>query len=154
MIPNRSSGRGVINIELSKFKYFMEERMSDSKKRPFVVTVLAVLAGVMAAISFYFALKSLGLFSPFGANLWNAFMWGLLAYIYIWLVQMLWSVDPQAWLFLAAITTINLIFDVFAMAGSPAWTDVSASFILNGLILIYVMLPSTRKAFGTQVVKK
>jgi hypothetical protein len=133
----------------------MEERMSDSKKRPFVVTVLAVLAGVMAAISFYFALKSLGLFSPFGANLWNAFMWGLLAYIYIWLVQMLWSVDPQAWLFLAAITTINLIFDVFSMASTPAaFTDVSASFILNGLILIYVMLPGTRKAFGTQVVKK
>ncbi len=129
--------------------------MAETKKRPFVVTVLAVLAGLMAAISFYFALKSLGLFSPFGANLWNAFMWGLLAYIYVWLVQMLWAVDPQAWLFLAAITTINLIFDVFSMASTPAvFTDVSASFILNGLILLYVMLPSTRRAFGTEVQKK
>jgi hypothetical protein len=129
--------------------------MSETKKRPFVVSVLAVLAGVMAAISIYFALKSLGLFSPFGANLWNAFMWGLLAYIYIWLVQMLWAVDPQAWLFLAAITTINLIFEVFSLASTPAaFTDVSASFILNGLILIYVMLPSTRRAFGTEVQKK
>ena len=129
--------------------------MAETKKRPFVVTVLAVLAGLMAAISFYFALKSLGLFSPFGANIWNAFMWGLLAYIYIWLVQMLWVVDPQAWLFLAAIATINLIFDVFSLASSPAvFTDVSASFILNGLILLYVMLPSTRRAFGTEVQKK
>ncbi len=82
-------------------------------------------------------------------------MWGLLAYIYIWLVQMLWVVDPQAWLFLAAIATINLIFDVFSLASSPAvFTDVSASFILNGLILLYVMLPSTRRAFGTEVQKK
>jgi hypothetical protein len=128
--------------------------MAETKKRPFVVTVLAVLAGVLAAISLYYALLSLGIFTRWPANIWNAFMWGLLAYIYIWLVQMLWKVDPQAWIFLAAITTINLIFDVFAMAGSPAWTDVSASFILNGLILIYVMLPGTRKAFGTQVVKK
>ncbi len=64
-------------------------------------------------------------------------MWGLLAYIYIWLVQMLWAVNPQAWLFLAAITTINLIFEVFSLASTPAvFNDVSASFILNGLILL------------------
>jgi drug/metabolite transporter (DMT)-like permease len=132
----------------------MEERMSDSKKRPFVVTVLAVLAGVLAAISLYYAFRSLHLTSFVNANLWNAFMWGLLAYIYVWLVQMLWKVDPQAWMFLAVITTINLIFDFMAMAGSAGWTDVSVSFILNGLILIYVLLPGTRKAFGTQVVKK
>lgn len=128
--------------------------MAETKKRPFVVTVLAILAGVLAAMSLYFALKSLGIFSVWGANIWNAFMWGLLAYIYIWLVQMLWKMDPQAWLFLAAITTINLIFDVMAMAGSSGWSDVSVHFILNALILIYVMLPGTRKAFGTEAQKK
>jgi bacteriorhodopsin len=96
----------------------------------------------------------LGIFTRWPANIWNAFMWGLLAYIYIWLVQMLWKVDPQAWLFLAAITTINLIFDFMAMAGSAGWTDVSVSFILNGLILLYVLLPGTRRAFGTEVQKK
>jgi hypothetical protein len=116
--------------------------------------VLAVLAGVMAAVSLYFMFASLGLFSRLPANIWNAFMWGLLAYIYVWLVQMLWKVDPQAWLFLAAITTINLIFDVMAMAGSAGWSDVSVSFILNALILLYVLLPGTRKAFGTEVQKK
>jgi hypothetical protein len=127
--------------------------MAETKKRPFVVTVLAVLAGVMVAISFYFALRSLHLTSFLNANWWNAFMWALLAYIYVWLVQMLWKVDPQAWLFLAVITTINLIFGFIEMAGALGWTEVSATFILNGLILIYVLLPSTRRAFGTEAKK-
>jgi len=65
-------------------------------------------------------------------------------------VQMLWRVDPQAWLFLAMITTLNLVFDFVALLGQSDWQDVSVSFILNGIILIYVMLPTTRAAFGTQ----
>ena len=82
-------------------------------------------------------------------NLWNAFMWGLMVWVWVWLIQMLWRVDPQAWLFLAVITVFNLVIDFMMMIGSAAWSDVSLSFIVNAIILIYVMLPSTKRAFGT-----
>jgi len=35
------------------------------------------------------------------------------------------------------------------MLGSSTWQDVSVSFLLNGVILLYVMLPGVREAFGT-----
>ena len=127
-------------------------------QRPVVVTILAVLAGIVAVLCVIHALQFIGILPFFfgGAavrtfNLWYALMWALMAWIYIWLVQMLWRVDPQAWLFLAMITTLNLVFDFVALLGSQTdWQDVSVSFILNGIILLYVMLPSTKAAFGTQ----
>ena len=84
-----------------------------------------------------------------GFNLWNALMWGLLLFVYIWLIQMLWRVDRQAWLFLVIITIWNLSVDFMLMLGSSEFSDVSLSFLLNGVILIYCMLPGVREAFGT-----
>jgi hypothetical protein len=83
-------------------------------------------------------------------DLWYAFMWGLMAWVYFWLAQMLWRVDRQAWLFMAVITVFNLILDFTTLLTGGATTtfsDVSVSFILNALILIYVMLPGTKRAF-------
>jgi hypothetical protein len=34
--------------------------------------------------------------------------------------------------------------------GQSTWSDVSVSFIINGLILIYCMLPGTKRAFGVE----
>jgi hypothetical protein len=135
----------------------MSQGVGAAKKRPFGVTLLAILAGVAAVLAAIHALQAIGIL-PYvigpvkvhSFNLWNAFMWGLLVWVYVWLIQMLWRVDPQAWLFLAVITVFNLIFDFVAMIGSAAWTDVSLSFIVNAIILIYVMLPSTKRAFGTK----
>jgi hypothetical protein len=77
-----------------------------------------ILAGVLALIAGIHTLQSLGIlpwaigpFSVRAFSLFNAFMWGLLVWVYIWLIQMLWKVDPQAWLFLAVITVFNLILD-------------------------------------------
>jgi hypothetical protein len=124
-------------------------------KRPFVVTILAILAGIMAVLAGIHALQSLGIF-PYvigpiklhSFNLWNFLMWGLMVWVYVWLAQMLWRVDPQAWLFLAVITVFNLVLDFMAMLGSATWSDVSITFLLNALVLIYVMLPSTKRAFA------
>jgi hypothetical protein len=33
------------------------------------------------------------------------------------------------------------------MLGAAAWSDVSLSFIVNAIILIYVMLPGVKSAF-------
>ena len=121
-------------------------------KRPFGITVLAILSGFMAALAIFAALRFLGImFRPIGIvvpGFWYALMYGLLAWVYIWLTQMLWRLDPAAWLFLAVITVFNLILDFTVMLGAADWSDVSISFLINALILIYVMLPGTRRAFG------
>jgi hypothetical protein len=124
------------------------------KKRPFGVTVLAVLAGIVAVLSAVHALQALGIF-PYligefkvhAFNLWSFLMWALLVWVYVWLVQMLWRVDKQAWLFLAVITVFNLILDFTVMLGAGDWSDVSIHFLLNALILIYIMLPGVKQSF-------
>ncbi len=126
-----------------------------SKERPFGVTVLAILAGLVAVLAGIHALQALGIF-PYvigkftihAFSFWSFLMWALMVWVYVWLVQMLWQVNPQAWLFLAVITVFNLILDFTVMLGAAAWSDVSLSFILNALILIYIMLPGVRSAFG------
>lgn len=129
------------------------------KDRPFGVTVLAILAGIMAVLSIIATLRFLGLFPFLGPldvrifNLWYALMYGLLAWVWVWVTQMLWKVDPSAWLFLAVITVFNLVMDFVIMITGGSWYDVSISVIVNALILIYVMLPGVRAAFGTEAQK-
>ena len=129
------------------------------RERPFGVTILAILAGVAAILSAIHALQFLGLFPiVIGQKVavrtyisfWYALMYGLLFWVYIWLVRMLWRVDPAAWMFLVFITIFYLIIDFFSLIGSNTWQDVSVSVIFNALVLIYCMLPGVREAFGTQ----
>jgi hypothetical protein len=124
------------------------------KKRPFGVTVLAILAGLAAVLAGVHALQSLGIlpffigkFQVHTFSFWSFLMWALMVWVWVWLVQMLWRVDKQAWLFLAVITVFNLILDFMVMLGSGSWSDVSVSFIVNAVILIYVMLPGVKHAF-------
>jgi hypothetical protein len=128
------------------------------KSRPFGVTVLAILAGIAAVLSGIHALQALGIFpfmlGPFSVhafNFWSFLMWALMVWVWAWVAQMLWRVDKQAWLFLAVITVFNLILDFTVMLGSGEWSDVNVSFILNAIILIYVMLPGVKRAFGTDI---
>lgn len=122
------------------------------KKRPFGVTVLAILSGFLAVLAIFGALRFLGvMFRPVGMvvpGFWYALMYGLLAWVYIWLTQMLWRLDPAAWLFLAVITVFNLVLNFIVMVTGNAFTDVSTAIVVNALILLYVMLPGTKKAFG------
>jgi len=124
------------------------------KKRPFGVTVLAVLAGLAAFLAGVHALQSLGIlpfvlgpFKVHAFSFWSFLMWALMVWIWVWLVQMLWKVEKEAWLFLAVITAFNLILDFTVMLGAGEWSDVSVSFVLNAIILLYVMLPGVKKAF-------
>lgn len=127
------------------------------KKRPFGVTILALLAAVAAILAAIHALQFLGII-PFviaGSvpvrffSLFDALMYGLLFWVYLWLVAMLWRVDPSAWLFLVIITFFYLMLDFIMMLGASTWKDVSVSILLNGFILLYCMLPGVRTAFGT-----
>jgi len=126
------------------------------KQRPLGVTILAILAGVAAVLSAINALQFLGIIpffiGPVGLrayNFWYALMWGLMVWVYVWLVQMLWRVEPAAWLFLVIVTLFELSLNFFAMLGGAIWQDVSVSFLVNGVILLYFMLPGVRDAFGT-----
>jgi hypothetical protein len=124
--------------------------------RPIGVTVLAILAGVLAVLAGIATLRFLGLFPFLGPldirifNLWYALMYGLLAWVWAWLAQMLWRVDPSAWVFLAVITIFNLTIDFVILVTGGDWYDVNVSVIVNAVILIYVMLPGTRRAFGRE----
>jgi len=127
-----------------------------SKDRPFGVTVLAVLAGIAAVLAAIHTLQFLGIFkfdvgllSVRYTNIWYAIMWGLMVWVYIWLTQMLWRVDPSAWMFLVVITIFNLILNMVYLIGDATFSMLSLSVIVNGLILIYCMLPGVKKAFGT-----
>ena len=124
------------------------------KSRPFGVTVLAILAGLAAVMAGVHALQALGIFpyvfGPFSVhatNFWSFLMWALMVWVYVWLVQMLWRVDKQAWLFLAVITVFNLILGFTVSLGAGEFSDAGVSFLLNAAILIYVMLPGVKKAF-------
>jgi len=126
------------------------------KERPIGVTILAILAGIAAVLAAINALQFLGIFPFFigsvpvrTVNFFYALMWLLLVWVYVWLVQMLWRVDPAAWMFLVIITIFELIFDVIALLGGSSWQNVSVSFLVNAIILLYVMLLGVRRVFGT-----
>jgi hypothetical protein len=127
------------------------------EKRPIGVTILAAISGLLALIAIVKTLTWLGFFPWLGPgpavrtfNLWYAFMYGLLAWVYIWLTQMLLKVDPSAWWFLIIITIFNLIIEFVALLNGTPWEWVAVTIILNGLILIYVVLPGTRRNFGIE----
>jgi hypothetical protein len=126
------------------------------KKRPFGVTSLAILAGLAAVLAGVHALQSLGIipwvlgpFTVHAFSFWSFLMWAMMVWLWSWLVKMLWNVEKEAWLFLAVISAFNLILDFTVMLGQGEWSDVSVSFLVNAIILIYVMLPGVKKAFET-----
>jgi hypothetical protein len=133
------------------------ERKQLMRERPFGVTILAILAGVAAILAAIHALQFLGIIPFFiggtvpvrYVSIFSALMYGILVWIYIWLMQMLWRVEPQAWMFLVFITVFELILDFIALIGKSTWQDVSVSFIVCLVILLYLMLPGVRRAFGT-----
>ena len=127
-----------------------------TKKRPFGVTLLAILAVIGAIVAAYHTLQYLGIFSftgPFGVfkfyglNWFGALMWALMALIFIWVARMLWNLDPQGWLFVAALSTLNLILAVLSIIGDSTWQSMLPSLIVNGLILLYALMPGTKDAF-------
>ncbi|WP_440948593.1 hypothetical protein ACSAZL_10395 [Methanosarcina sp. T3] len=123
-------------------------------ERPVGVTILTFLAVLLAFLNGIAMLRFLG-FLPFLGpvnirifNLWYALLYGLLAYIWAWVAQMLWQVDPQAWLFLAVISVFNLCLAFVVLVTGGSWYDINLSVIVNALVLIYIMLPGVREAFG------
>ncbi|MCS6845734.1 MAG: hypothetical protein NZ528_15650 [Caldilineales bacterium] len=128
---------------------------SQTRHRPFGITVLAILVLLSFIIAILGLLQALAILPPLlnpgprSFNLWAAIIWALMAWVYFWLFQMLWRVDPQGWLFLAVVSVFNLAINfAILLTGGGTFSELAISFILNALILAYIMLPGVRKAFG------
>ena len=128
-----------------------------TKKRPFGITLLALLAGLAALVAIVHTLQMLHLFpisGPFGEarfftfDLVGALLWGLMAAIYLWVFRMLWNLDPQGWLFVVVIAVLNLVLAFMSIIGDSTWQSMLPALIINGLVLIYGMLPGTKDAFS------
>ena len=125
-----------------------------SSSRPFGVAVLAALAllGALAAainaLQFLHLLPiTVGSLAFFGFDLLGAVLSIALALIYLWVAKMLWELDPQGWLFVVFMASINLIFDVVAVIGLSSVQALSGSILVNVLMLVYCFWPATRAAF-------
>jgi predicted flap endonuclease-1-like 5' DNA nuclease len=134
-----------------------QKEIKMSRNRPLGVTILAVLAAIAAIVAAYHTLQMLGLFrvtGPFGQvrfftfDFFGALLWGILALIYLWVMNKLWNLDPRAWLFVAALSALNLILAVVSIFGQSTFQAMLPAIIVNGLILVYVLLPGTKEAFS------
>jgi hypothetical protein len=126
----------------------------EEKKRPIGVTILAILAGIAAVVAIIHTLQmlhllpfSLGPFRFFTFDLLGAILWGILAAIWIWVITMLWRVDPQAWYFLVILSVLNLCLDFVSLIGGTSLSNLAVSMIVNAAVLIYCVIPSTKEAF-------
>ena len=128
--------------------------METARRRPIGVTLLAVLAGSNAVLAVLHLLQAVGVLpyvvgpaSIRDFNLWYTLMWGLTVWVWAWLVRLLWRVEPGAWLFLVVVASFNLMLDFVALLGTTTVSDLSLSFLLNAVILLYALLPGTQEAF-------
>ena len=148
------SGRSTDSIMVGSGGAVAAVAPAPARHRPITVTILAVAVGILAVLSAVHLLQALGII-PYvigrvevrAFSLLYALMWGAMVWVWVWLVQMLWKVDPQAWILLVFISTLNMFYDFFLLIGSTTWSDVAVSFLLSGLVLLYCMLPSTRRSF-------
>ena len=126
--------------------------------RPLGVTILAALASVALVLSIVHLLQAIGILPYFigpisirDFNLWYVLLWGLMIWVWLWVVRALLVMDPSAWLFLLIVSGFNLMFDFFTMISTPTTnTDLTISFLLNLVIFGYTMVPSTKRTFGIE----
>ena len=127
-----------------------------AKSRPFGVTLLAIFALLAAIVAGVHAIQMFlmpftlfgGTFGFYGSPWLGAIMWAIMAFIYLWVFRMLWSLDQQGWLFVTVLSVLNLILAFVSILGSTSFMEMLPSILVNGLILIYALLPGTKAAFG------
>jgi len=126
-----------------------------AKERPIGVTILAILAAFAALMAFMYTLQMLhilpfylGPIAYWEFSLIGAMFWGFLVLIWLAVFQMLMTMHPSGWLFCVIISGLNLLFDFFAILGGSSWEAMAPALLLNGIVLLYCLLPGTKAAFG------
>jgi uncharacterized membrane protein YvlD (DUF360 family) len=99
-----------------------------TKKRPFGVTVLAILTAIAAILALIHTLQMLHLFpillGPvrfFTFDLFGAILWGIMLLIWVWVMRGLWNLDHRAWVFVAALSTLNLVLALVSVLGQTTF---------------------------------
>ena len=132
--------------------------MTTQRHRPFGVTLLAIFAYIAGIVAIFHTLQMLE-FVPilkigenafFGFSFFGAIMWGILALIYFWVGRMLWNLNEQGWLFVVVLSILNLIMAFVTVLGDTPFQAVLPAVVVNGIILIYALLPGTKAAFQVQ----
>jgi hypothetical protein len=126
-----------------------------TQNRPIGVTFIAILAILGAINALIVTLQYLhilpvyvGQVAFYTFSLIGAFFWVLIIFFFLWLFRMLWEMQPQGWMFAIIIAGFTLLFDFIALIGGTSWEVLIAGIIVSALILIYCLLPGTKKAFG------
>ena len=130
-----------------------------TKHRPIGVTILAILAAIVAILNIIHTLQMLHLFpiqSPFPLgptvfftfSLFGAVMYGILALIWIWVTKGLWALDEQTWLFVVVLSILDLIILFVNLLGGATFADIWLPVALLVIILVYSLTPGVQKAFG------
>ena len=124
--------------------------------RPFGITILAILAGVAMVIAGIHTLQYLhllpfflGNMAFFGFDLWGAILWGFMTFLYAWILTQLWTVNPQGWMFLVLLASLNLILAFVSILGETTFQAVLPAIVFNAIVLGYCLMPGVRRAFGT-----
>ena len=128
-----------------------------TKNRPIGVTFIAILAILGALNALIVTLQYLhilpvyvGQVAFYTFSLIGAFFWVLIIFFFLWLFRMLWEMQPQGWMFAIIIAGFTLLFDFIALIGGTSWEVLIAGIIVSALILIYCLLPGTRKRSAFQ----
>jgi hypothetical protein len=130
-----------------------------TRRRPFGITLLAILAALAGVVAATHTLQYLhimpvwiGNVAFWGFDLWGAVLWGIATALYAWIVAMLWTVQPAGWLYLVLISGWNLIMVVLSAIGPQSSLSAFVpALVINGIVLIYCLLPSTKRAFGPPI---
>ena len=125
------------------------------KKRPFGITLLAIFAALAALAAAWHTLQMLHI-APVSADdvryftfdIWGAILWGIMFLIYLWVFRMLWNLDPQGWLYVVVLSTLNLILALVSWLGELSFLDVLPAVLLNAIVLIYANTPGVKAAFN------
>jgi hypothetical protein len=127
-----------------------------TQSRPFLVTILALLAGLLAVIAAYHTLQYLhilpftrGPMTVFGFDLLGAILWGATCLAYLWAARSLWQMEESGWMFMTILSGWVVILDIIELIGQTSLQAVLPSLVVSGAILIYCLWPGTRDKFDT-----
>ena len=125
-------------------------------KRPFAATLLAVIAVFAGIVAVFDTIRYLGILPAatfgslnfYGGNLFGTLLAGVVALIWFGVAAQIWRLDPRGWVFMVAIATIYIIFDLAAVLFGNPFYSLGSSFWITLLALVLGLLPGTKAAFG------
>ena len=124
-------------------------------KRPGIVTILAILAGVSAAVSGYKLLVYLGIIPPslgtlslFANSTLGALGTGIKFVLMIAVTYGLWTMRPWGWFLTLCVSIYGLFLALFEMLSQSGLYLVSAGVLIDLLILFSIISPRVRNNFA------